>query len=405
MTDLRREMTVGVEEEFHIVDLGTRQLVPRAGLLLEQLPSDRFTRELHRSVLEANTRPFTRLADLAGELTGLRADAITAADGLGLGIVAAGTVPLADPDRMKISPDPRYEQMLADYQVLAREQLICGTQVHVEVRDRDLAVTVARRLTPWLPPLLALSCSSPYWMGADTGYASYRSMVWQRWPTSGPIAEAESAEEYDAMVDELVRSGVISDPGMLYFDVRPSAHVPTVELRLCDACPRVDDIVLIAGLFRALVRRELAALAGGPPAPLEPESVRPELVRAASWRAARSGLESELVDPVEGVPMPAGTVVGRMLDGLRPQLEETGDWTLVRSLAEEALAAGGSAARQRRAFAQAGRLSDVVDLLLAETRTETRAGSRAEDSAGTRAATRAGTGSEAAARRPETVRG
>ncbi|MEU6428706.1 glutamate--cysteine ligase [Microbispora sp. NPDC046973] len=368
MTDLARDMAVGVEEEFHVVDLGTRQLVPRAGLLLQQLPPDRFTQELHRSVVEANTRPCTRLEDLSRELAGLRAGAVAAADGLGLGIVAAGTVPLVDPETMKISPDPRYEQMLDDYQALAREQLICGTQVHAEVHDRDLAVAVTHRLAPWLPPLLALSCSSPYWMGADTGYASFRSMVWQRWPTAGPAGRFESAEEYDAMVDELIRSGVVSDPGMLYFDVRPSAHVPTVELRVCDACPRVDDIVLIAGLFRALVSRELDALtAGGPPSAAE-ESVRTELVRAASWRAARSGLDDELVDPVEGVPRPARTVVGRMLEGLRPQLEESGDWALVSSLAARALADGGSAARQRAAFRHGGRLSDVVDLLLAETR-------------------------------------
>ncbi|MEV7808142.1 YbdK family carboxylate-amine ligase [Microbispora sp. NPDC088329] len=237
MTELARDMAVGVEEEFHVVDLETRQLVPRAGLLLQQLPPDRFTQELQRSVVEANTRPCTRLEDLSRELTGLRAEAVAAADGLGLGVVAAGAVPLVDAETMKISPDPRYEQMLADYQALAREQLICGTQVHAEVRDRDLAVAVTHRLAPWLPPLLALSCSSPYWMGADTGYASFRSMVWQRWPTAGPVEHFESAEEYDAMVDELVRSGVISDPGMLYFDVRPSAHVPTVELRVCDACP------------------------------------------------------------------------------------------------------------------------------------------------------------------------
>ncbi|MEV4299285.1 carboxylate-amine ligase [Microbispora rosea] len=390
MTDLARGMAVGVEEEFHVVDLGTRQLVPRAGLLLQQLPPDRFTQELHRSVVEANTRPCTGLEDLSRELTGLRTDAVAAADGLGLGIVAAGTVPLVDPETMKISPDPRYEQMLADYQALAREQLICGTQVHAEVRDRDLAVAVTHRLAPWLPPLLAVSCSSPYWMGADTGYASFRSMVWQRWPTAGPAARFESAEEYDAMVDELIRSGVISDPGMLYFDVRPSAHVPTVELRLCDACPRVDDIVLIAGLFRALVSRELDALAAGGPRSAAEESVRTELVRAASWRAARSGLEGELVDPVEGVPRPARTVVGRMVEGLRPQLEESGDWALVSWLASRALADGGSAARQREAFRRGGRLTDVVDLLLAETRSPAGTRSLADTRSGDRRLTAAG---------------
>ncbi|MBG0822087.1 carboxylate--amine ligase/circularly permuted type 2 ATP-grasp protein [Planomonospora sp. ID91781] len=365
MAGLAEPIAVGVEEEFHVVDAGTRRLVPRAGLLLEQLPEDRFTHELQRSVVEANSRPFVRLEDLGHDLTALRRKVIRAADGVGLGIAAAGTVPLVDLEALKISPDPRYEQMLADYQLLTREQLICGTQVHAEVADRDLAVAVAHRLAPWLPPLLALSTSSPYWLGSDTGYAGYRPLVWQRWPTAGPVAAFSSAAEYDRVIEELVRSGVITDPGMVYFDVRPSAHVPTVELRLCDACPLVSDIVLIAGLFRALVARELEAAADGTGG-----RVRLEMVRAATWRAARSGLEGELVDPVGGLPRPAAEVVRSMVAGLRPQLEQTGDWELVTSLAEEALARGSSAARQRAAFARNGRLSDVVDLVLAETRSQ-----------------------------------
>ncbi|MFC4059911.1 glutamate--cysteine ligase [Planomonospora corallina] len=365
MAGLAEPIAVGVEEEFHVVDLETRRLVPRAGVLLERLPEDRFTHELQRSVVEANSRPFVRLADLAHDLTALRRTVIAAADGLGLGIAAAGSVPLVDTEALKISPDPRYEQMLADYQLLTREQLICGAQVHAEVSDRDLAVVISHRLAPWLPPLLALSASSPYWLGTDTGYAGYRPLIWQRWPTAGPVAAFSSAAEYDRVIADLIRSGVITDPGMIYFDIRPSDHVPTVELRICDACPLVGDVVLLAGLFRALVARELEAIRTG-----TGHGVRLEMVRAATWRAARSGLEGDLVDPVEGVPRPAGEVVRRMVDGLRPQLEGTGDWELVSRLAWDALARGCSAARQRAAFARAGRLSDVVDLVLAETRSQ-----------------------------------
>ncbi len=356
-------IAVGVEEEFHIVDTRTRQLVSRSVLLLDMLPDDRFTEELQRSTVEANSRPCHNLADLARDLNAMRRTAITAAEEVGLGIVAAGSVPLADLEQMKISPEARYERMLDDYQVLTREQLICGTQVHAELADRDLAIAVAHRLAPWLPPLLALSASSPYWLGADTGYASYRTLVWERWPTTGPMARFGSAAEYEEMIAELIRSGVISDAGMIYYDIRPSAHVPTVELRICDSCPRVDDIVLIAGLFRALVARELAELRDDPgrEVPLDP-------VRAARWQAARSGLEGELVDPVEGTPAPAADVVARLVGALRPHLEEAGDWELVSALAEDALGRGGSAERQRRAFARRGSLADVVDLLLDETR-------------------------------------
>ncbi|MGI8330553.1 glutamate--cysteine ligase [Actinomadura scrupuli] len=359
-------MAVGVEEEFHTVDLETRRLMPRADSLLQQLPADRFSGELQRSVVETNSRPFIRLVDLVEDLAALRRGVVAAAEPLGLGIVAAGTVPIVDLEALKVTPDPRYENMLEEYQILAREQLICGAQVHVDVGDRDLAVAVSHRVSAWLPALLALSASSPFWLGMDSGYASYRTVLWQRWPTTGPVPSLESAAEYDRMVQDLIRTGVITDPGMIYFDVRPSAHLPTVELRLCDACPRVEDVALLAGLFRALVIVELDAVRTGRPQ----LPVRTELVRATTWRAARSGLEGELVDPLSGTPMQAAQVLRRLLDELRPTLENNGDWELVAELTEAALGRGSSAARQRRAFAGGG-LDEVVDLLLAETRANT----------------------------------
>ena len=254
--------------------------------------------------------------------------------------------------------------MLADYQLLAREQLICGTQVHVEITDRDEAVAVANRVAPYLPIFLALSASSPFWSdGSDTGYASVRTLVWLRWPTTGAAPFAESGAEYDEMIADLVASGVITDPGMVYFDVRPSARLPTLELRVCDSSPGVDTIVLIAGLYRALVNRELARVRAGEPG----LHVSPTLTRAALWRAARSGLEGELVDVTVPEPMPAGDLVRRFVDSLRPQLAATGDEEVVTDLAERALLAGSSASRQRRALRRRGRLTDVVDLLMDET--------------------------------------
>ncbi|WP_248960601.1 carboxylate--amine ligase/circularly permuted type 2 ATP-grasp protein [Sphaerisporangium perillae] len=367
MSGLAESAAVGVEEEFHVVDLETRHLVPRAAPLLERLPQDRFTHELQRSVVESNSRPYVRLEDLGQDLTALRRTVVEAADDLGLGIVAAGSVPLVDPAALKISPDARYEQMLEDYQLLTREQLICGAQVHVDVANRDLAVEVAHRVARWLPPLLALSASSPYWLGADSGYASSRTLVWQRWPTTGPVRRFSSAAEYDQMVADLVRSGVISDPGMIYFDVRPSAHLPTVEMRMCDACPRVEDVVLLAGVFRAVVMRELHAIENDGPVQQE---MPMELVRAATWRSARSGLEGTLVDPADGTPRPAAQVIRRMLAGLRPQLEATGDWEAVATLAEYALGRGSSADRQRQIIERGGTFADVVDRLVAATRSD-----------------------------------
>jgi carboxylate-amine ligase len=369
VTGLRRTpvdwpLTLGVEEEFHVVDRRTRELVPRAGEVLDRLPSASFTAELHRSVVEGNSAVCATLDEIREEITRLRRLAAGVAGSLGLGIVAAGTVPLLSGEGVTVTPTSRYRRMLDEYQMLAREQLICGAQVHVGVPDRDVAVLVAQRVQPWLPVLLALSSSSPYWMGQDSGYASARSLVWQRWPTAGDPGTVTSAADHDALVSELIATGTISDPAMIYFDVRPSAHVPTVELRVTDACPDVDVVVLLTGLFRALVRREIDGVHAG----LDRTPIRPPVLRAALWRAARSGLEGDLLDlPRSSHPVPATAAVTRLIADLRPTLEASGDFEQVRDLARWALDRGSSASRQRRAYGHRGRLSDVVDLLVQET--------------------------------------
>ncbi len=354
---------MGVEEEFHLVDLRTRRLTTRAPELLAKLSPD-YVAELQSCVVEINSGVADNLDALRADLLRLRQVLVGAAQEIGIGVVAAGAVPLSVPAEMQVTQTARYLQMLADYQLLAREQLICGTHVHVGVDDPDTAVAVANRVSPCLPTLLALSASSPFWAdGSDTGYASVRTLVWQRWPTTGLAAPVHSATEYDELVNALVASGVITDAGMVYFDVRPSRHAPTVELRVCDSCPSVDTIVLVAGLFRAMVAREVEAIRAGTPATV----LWPTLGRAALWRAARSGLEGDLVDIGGRAGRPAGEVVNELVCSLRPQLEDTGDWEMISELTRQALLAGTSSARQRRALRRRGRLTDVVDQLIAET--------------------------------------
>jgi len=354
---------LGVEEEFHVVDLETRRSAPEVDALLERLDGAEFAPELQRSLVETNTPVCGTLDELRQHLQRLRTTLQGVAEPLGLGVVAAGTVPLVDTTSDAISAGARYERMQHEYQLLVSEQHICGAQVHVDVPDRDVAVQVVRRVAPYLPVLLAISASSPYWRGRDSGYASFRSMVWSRWPTAGPPGHVETGADYDEMVAELIASGTISDPGMVYFDVRPSSHLPTVELRVCDACPQVDDVVLITGLFRALVGKAREDLDAGLPLPAS----RHEMLRAASWRAARSGLEGDLVDLRGPTLVSPPLLVGRLVDQLRPQLEELGDWEQVQELSQATLARGSAAAAQRRAFGRRGELTDVVDTLLALT--------------------------------------
>jgi len=361
------EVTLGVEEEFHLVDLETRSAVPRVPELLDELQAldgEAFAAELKPSIIETNSRPTTDLADLRTDLVRLRGVLAHIADSRGLGVVGAGSVPLIDGSAEGITPSPRYERMRDEYQMLAFEQQICGTQVHVDVPDRDAAIAVMQHSAPWLPVLLALSASSPFWKGQDTGYASYRTLAWHRWPTAGPPAPLRDAADYDALIADLLASGTMSDPGMVYFDMRPSAHQDTVELRICDASPSVDGVVLIAGLARALVRHGVRAHLEGRPMP----QYRPELLRAASWRAARSGLEGDLVDVRGRELVPPSRAVRLLLEHLDDALTEAGDRDVVHELAVDAMARGSSAARQRQRANRSGGLAAVVDMLVAETR-------------------------------------
>ncbi|WP_326573275.1 YbdK family carboxylate-amine ligase [Streptomyces sp. NBC_00481] len=356
---------VGVEEEFHVLDAESGRLVPGAGTVLGRLHRSEFTTELQRSAVEWNSQVHESLESLHADLSGARRRLDRAASGLGLAVVAAGTVPFARVTPGDATPDFRYRHMVDEYRQVADEHLVCSAQVHVDVPDRDTAVRIMCAVSPWLAPLLALSASSPFWLGADTGYASWRTMLWQRWPTSGPVGCFAGAADYDAAVEGLIRSGVITDPGMVYYDIRPSNHQRTLELRICDACPRTETVVLVAGLFRALVEEARIRLeqhgwiCDG----------RHEWFRAAVWRAAQAGLEGTLVDPVTRVAAPAPTVLRAMLRRLRPLLEALGDWDTVRVLMEEALARGSAAHRLRGVAEEAG-LPACVATMAAETRGE-----------------------------------
>ena len=358
------ELTLGAEEELHLIDLDEWGLSARAPQLLSRLPAGSYSAELQRTTVETNTRPVRTLSALRAELLRLRRGLTDVATPEKLGVAAVGTAPRSGYADFELTANGRFGRMQEQYRLLVDEQLICGTQIHVGVSDRDLAVQIAQRVARDLPVLLALSASSPYWNGHDTGYASIRTIIWQRWPSAGSTGPLSSAKEYDELLEDLIASGVIADAKMAYFDVRPSAHVPTLELRVCDACPLVDDAVLIAGLFRASVRAaELDIEAGRPFAPR-----RPPVHRAAIWQAARGGLSGRLLDDSEHPrPVPAVRAVRALVQRLRPELEELGDYQDVVELAEAVLARGNSADRQRAAFAERGVLDDVVRLVVGET--------------------------------------
>lgn len=362
----RPSFTVGVEEEYLIVDAVSRELRPRAESVLRparRALGDQVQPELSLSQIEVETGVCHTLAEVRTQLGRLRAEVTSAAAEAGSRLAASGTHPFADWRQQAITPKERYLELDRDFRLLAREQLISGCHVHIGVEDPDEAIAVMDRCRPWLPVLLALSANSPFWQGVDSGYSSYRTQVFDRWPVTGTPPVLGTRAEYDRVVEELVATGSMVDATKLYWDVRPSARYPTLEFRICDVCLTVDEAVLIAGLTRSLVRTCHAAAAAAEPVPC----VRSEVVRSARWRAARDGLDDGLVDPVAGRVRPAAEVVDGFLAFLRPDLEAAGEWDEVSALAARALATGTGAHRQREVFGRTGSMVELVDWMVGQT--------------------------------------
>jgi carboxylate-amine ligase len=322
--------------------------------------------ELHPSQLETNTPVEETLADVRAAVTRLRAGLAETVAEAGCRLAATGTHPFSS-WREDPVVNPKYAVVEREYQQLAREQLICGGHVHVGVDDPELAIAVVNGVVPWLSPVVALAANSPFWGGCDTGYASWRTELWLRWPMAGTPAPFADRAEYESVVETLFATGAIDDHARIYWDVRPSAKFPTVEFRVADVGMTVDDTVMTAGLVRALAvtaTREAEDGSGGrAPGP----AVRPELLRAATWRAARYGISGDLVDVVAGEAVPAREMVCRLLERLRPALEDQGDWAEVSGLVGRILADGTAADRQRRVWAATGDMGAVVDFIVENT--------------------------------------
>ncbi len=361
--------TVGVEEEFLLVD-GNGVPRPVGGQVVAE--SERAARsqpsgvrrssddlpgvehELQQEQAETGTRVWTSLDDLRADLVRRRQHLAAAAARHDVGVAAIGTSPF--PGRPTITPDERYLRMTAEYGALAQQELTCGCHVHVGIGSRAEGAAVVSAIQPWLSVLLALSANSPFWQGVDTGYASYRRLMWDLWPTSGPTPPFRDEQDYDDTVERLIGSGVALDAGMVYFDARLSAKYPTVELRVADVCTDPDDAVLVAALARGLVDTAAARTADGAGWPV----ARAELLRGAAWRAARSGLAGDLVDPVAGVAVPAADRVARLVELVGPALERHGDTDRVETGVKRLFDQGTGADRQRQDFAHTGDLRDVV---------------------------------------------
>jgi carboxylate-amine ligase len=357
--------TFGVEEEFHLVDPDTYRLTRSPALakaVLEGQSGPHLHAEITTTQLESATGICTSLSQLRAELVTTRAEAAGAAARAGVRILAASTHPFDSWQQQDITPAPRYQAMVDRWAGLAEQQDIVGCHVHVGVPDLDTAVAVMDRARPYLPVLLAMTGSSPFHFGVDTGHHSYRTVWWSRWPNTGPPEYFGSAERFREVVAGLVTSGVIADSSHLYWDLRPSSHLPTLEFRLADVCTEVDDVVLHAALCCSLVRVLAARAEQGGPSPRP----RPELLRAARWRAARHGLDGGLFDPVRVDLVPARVAVRRLLDELRDDLVDHDEWDVVVDMVERLFELGTSSSRQRKTWLRTGDWREVAARIVRE---------------------------------------
>lgn len=352
--------TLGVEEEFLLVDPSTALPLPAAGEVIglaRRFGAD-LQPELTRTQVESNTPVCRGMRDVREHLLTTRSAAAAAALRAGGRLLAVG-VSLTGPTRQPLTDAPRYRRIGEEYGLLAAEHGVCGCHVHVAVPDRGTAVQVCNHLRPWLPVLLALTANSPIHQGVDTGYASWRSVLNSRWPCSGAPPYFAGADHYDAVVDMLVDSGTLLDQRMLYWDVRPSAHLPTVEVRVSDVPATVDESVLLALLVRALVTTAVRAVErGGTALPISEGALR-----AAYWRAARDGIAGKGIDLFTARCVPAVELLRQLVRHVRPVLREAGELREVENLLTRVLRDGNGAVRQRRALRQRGKLEDVVAVL------------------------------------------
>src|SRR5467141_2433236 len=359
-------LTIGIEEEYQIIDPETRELRSYITQILEEgrlILREQVKPELHQSIVEVGTEVCQSPAEARAELVKLRGTIIQLTARDGLRIAAAGTHPFSSWTQQEITPLERYLGVHQDMAGVAQQLLIFGTHVHIGIEDREFlidAMNVARYV---LPHVLCLSTSSPFWMGRNTGLKSYRSVVFRGFPRTGVPRALRSWSEYTELVDMLTRTGSIRDGSKIWWDVRPNWSYPTLEFRICDVCTRVDEAVCIAAILQAVVaklwklRRDNMTLRVYPA----------DFIEENKWRAVRYGLDGRLIDFGKGVELPERDLVRELIEWfIGDVVDELGSRKEV-EYAYRILEEGSSADRQLATYERTGDLKAVVDQLIVET--------------------------------------
>ena len=362
---MRPSFTLGIEEEFQVVDPNTRELRSHIAELFaegEKRLKDEIKREMHQPVIEIGTPICRDVTEAHSEVTRLRGQIIRLTRENGLRIAAAGTHPISHWATIPITPAGRYDQIVYDLQMVARANLVFGLHVHVAVEDNETRIQIMNAARYFLPHVFALSVNSPFWCGHNTGWKSYRAKVFERFPRTGLPDFFRSWSEYDEFVQLLVKTNAIDNGKKIWWDVRPHPFFPTLEYRICDVPMRIDETICIAALFQAITMKLWKIHNSN----MTWRVYRRSLINENKQRAARWGTTGQLIDFGKRTEVPFAALLDELLEFIDDVVDELGSRNQV-NYAKEILRNGTGADRQLRVFQETKDLRSVVDYIISET--------------------------------------
>ncbi len=357
--------TLGIEEEFQTIDPETRELRSHMSKLVEGgkiVLQERVKAEMHQAVVEVGTNICHNIQEARQEVTYLRREIIELAEKQNLKVAAAGTHPFSDWASQLITPNERYDRLIEEMRDVARSNLIFGLHVHVGIETRNQGIHIMNAVRYFLPHIYALSTSSPFWRGRNTGFKSYRSKVFDKFPRTGIPDFFASAAEYDEYINLLVKTGCIDNGKKIWWDIRLHPFFDTIEFRICDVPMRVDETICLAAIMQALVVK-IHKLMGKN---LNFRPYRRILINENKWRAARYGIEGKLIDFGKQEEVPTHQLIHELLDFIDDVVDELGSRAECEYVLK-ILEMGTGADRQLAVYNHTGDLKQVVDYIVSET--------------------------------------
>jgi carboxylate-amine ligase len=357
-------LTIGIEEEFQIVDAEGQLKSHAETLLIAARPHllEQVKPEMMQSVVETATKICADISEAREEILRMRGTLVALLRPVGLRLASAGTHPFSHWQDQQVTDHERYKILEEELQDVIRELLIFGLHVHVGIADRERRIEIMNEARYFLPHLLAISTSSPFWLTRITGLKSYRQIIWQRFPRTGIPPDFSSYDEFENYVELLVRTKSIDDGKKIWWDLRPHAFYPTIEFRVCDAATRVEETLCIAALTQAICAKLLVLRDRN----LGFRRYAPALIQENKWRAVRGGIDAKLIDFGKSEEVPMRDLAVELLEFVDDVVDALGSRKEVEYL-QTIMREGTSADRQLRTFAESGHLHKVVDNLVAET--------------------------------------